>query len=60
MTQQDWEAYVDGMAALQGLTLDPARRAETAVQLERIAGMAQLLDEFPLQAEVEVAPVFQP
>jgi hypothetical protein len=56
----DWPAYVDGMAALNGLRLDPARRAEVARQLERIEVLARRVMDFPLEAEVEPGPVFRP
>lgn len=56
----DWPAYVRSLSALHGLDLDPARQAEVVTQVERISAMAQLLAEFPLDAEVEPAPVFRP
>jgi len=56
----DWSAYVDSMAALNGLALDPARRAEVARQLERLSAMARLVTDFPLAPEVEPGPVFRP
>lgn len=56
----DWSAYVDHMAALNGFALDAGRRAEIIVQLQRIEVMARQLEDFPLAAEVELAPVFRP
>ncbi len=56
----DWPAYVDNMAALNGFELDAARRAEIILQLQRIGVMAQQLEDFPLEAEIEPAPVFLP
>ncbi len=56
----DWSAYVDNMAALNGFELDVARRANIIVQLRRIEAMARQLEDFPLAAEVEPAPVFRP
>ena len=56
----DWPAYVDAMAALNGLDLDPARRAEVVRQLERIELMARSVTDFPLAPEVEPGPVFRP
>lgn len=56
----DWNAYINAMTALNGLTLDDVRRDEVARQLERIAVMAEMLDGFALDASVEPAPVFRP
>jgi hypothetical protein len=56
----DWPAYVDRMAALHGLRLDEARRAEVVRQLERIEALARRFVDFPLAAEVEPGPVFLP
>jgi Protein of unknown function (DUF4089) len=56
----DWPAYVDSLAALNGLRLDSARRAEVVRQLERIEALARRFTEFPLDAEVEPGPVFRP
>lgn len=55
-----WADYVDNMAALNGFQLDAGRRAEIVVQLQRIEVMARQLEDFPLPAEVEPAPVFRP
>ena len=55
-----WANYVDDMAALHGFELDAGRRAEIVVQLQRIEVMARQLEDFPLPAEVEPAPVFRP
>ena len=55
-----WANYVDTMAALHGFALDAGRRAEIIVQLQRIEVMAQQLEDFPLPAEIEPAPVFRP
>lgn len=56
----DWSAYVDNLAALNGFELDAGRRAEIIVQLQRIEVMARQLEDFPLAAEIEPAPVFRP
>lgn len=55
-----WASYVDTMAVLNGFELDAGRRAESIVQLQRIEVMARQLEDFPLPAEVEPAPVFRP
>jgi hypothetical protein len=59
-TEFDWNAYVDSLAALNGLRLDAARRAGVAQQLEWIEALAQRFTDFPLDAEVEPGPVFRP
>ncbi len=56
----DWASYVDTMAALHGLQLNAELRGEVIRQLERIDTMAQRFVDFPLEAEVELAPVFRP
>lgn len=56
----DWSTYVDNMAALKGFEVDARRRAEIIVQLQRIELMARQLEDFPLAAEIEPAPVFRP
>lgn len=56
----DWGAYVDAQAALLGLSLDEARRAEIALHLSRIAAMARPLLEFEEDRTCEPAPVFRP
>ncbi len=54
------EAYVDAVAELVGLTLDPAHRPGVILNVERIAQMAALVMEFPLPEDTEPAPVFAP
>lgn len=56
----DWSAYVDALSELHDLQLDGARRAEVARQLERIDALARRLTDFPLEPEIEPAPVFRP
>lgn len=56
----DWPAYVDTMAALQRLPLDAERRAEVVRQMTHIETLAQRFVNFPLESEVELAPVFRP
>ncbi|MBL8484561.1 MAG: DUF4089 domain-containing protein [Rhodocyclaceae bacterium] len=55
-----WPAYVAVMAEVHGLALTPARQAEVALQLQRIAALAQVLLDYPLDAQDESAPVFVP
>jgi Protein of unknown function (DUF4089) len=51
---------VDIMAPLLGLTIAPEYRSGVIANLERNMTIAQLVMEFPLPDEIEVAPVFQP
>jgi Protein of unknown function (DUF4089) len=55
----DWPAYVDAMAALQCLPLDAERRAAVIEQMIHIETLARLFVDFPLEAELEPAPVFR-
>jgi hypothetical protein len=54
------EAEVEALAALVGLSIDPAYRAAVAQQLTALLGVARLVTEFPLPDDVEAAPVFRP
>jgi hypothetical protein len=56
----DWASYVDRLAAVNGLELDAAMRAEVIRQMQRIDALAQRFVDFPLDPEVEPAPVFRP
>jgi hypothetical protein len=56
----DAEAFVAATAPALGLSLDPAHRPGVVMNIGRIAAFAQLLLEFPLEGEVEPAPVFTP
>lgn len=56
----DWHAYVDTMAALHRLPLDAARREEVVRQLLNIEALARRVADFPLDADIELAPVFRP
>lgn len=56
----DWGAYVETQAALLGLLLDDARKAEVALHLSRIAAMVEPLLEFEEDRAHEPAPVFRP
>jgi hypothetical protein len=57
---ENYEAYVDAAAAVAGLAIDPAHRPGVLANFERIAQIAALVMEFPLDEQVEAAPVFQP
>lgn len=56
----DWSAYVELLSAVHGLELDAERRVEVALQLGRIAAMAETLMDFSLPARIEAAAVFKP
>ena len=52
--------YVKQMALLLDLELKEEHRSGVVENLARIIAIAQLVNEFPLTAEIEVAPVFKP
>ncbi len=56
----DWCSYVDTLAMLHDLKLDADQREAVVRQLERIDALSRTFMEFPLEAEVEPAPVFRP
>lgn len=56
----DWPAYVAVMTSVHRLTLDDERRSEVIRQLANIEVLAQQVMDFPLEPEVEPAPVFRP
>jgi Protein of unknown function (DUF4089) len=59
-TTVDWASYVDAMAALHDLSLTPERRTEVIRQMIYIETLARRFVDFPMEAEVEPAPVFRP
>jgi hypothetical protein len=54
------EPLVDQLAQLIGLPLAPEHRPGVLANFDRTATIAQMVMEFPLGDEVEVAPIFQP
>ncbi|HWD57662.1 MAG TPA: DUF4089 domain-containing protein [Stellaceae bacterium] len=54
----DAAAYVDAVAMVVGLSLDPAHLPGVIFNIEQIAQMAGLLMDFPLPDDAEAAPVF--
>lgn len=52
--------YVEQMALLLNLQLNPKYQPSVVENFTRIMVIAQLVNEFPLPDEVEVAPVFEP
>ena len=56
----DWPSYIDAMAALHRLSLDAERRVEVARQMTHIETLARRFVDFPLDTDMELAPVFCP
>ncbi len=54
------DEMVDQVAALIDLPLDPEYRPGVINNFRRTAAIAKLVVEFPLPADLEAAPVFQP
>lgn len=52
--------YVDQMALLIDLPLEPEHRPGVIENMERIIAVAKLVNEFPLPEEIEAAPIFEP
>ena len=52
--------YVQHMALLLDLQLDPEHRPGVVENFARIMAIAQLVNEFPLPDNIEAAPVFEP
>ena len=52
--------YVETTAALLKLPLDTARTQRVAVNLQRTAAMAALLEAAPLAAHDELAEIYRP
>ncbi len=52
--------YVEQMALLLDLQLDPEHQPGVVENFAKIIAIAQLVNEFPLPAEIEAAPVFEP
>jgi len=59
-TSFDAEAYVDHMAKVLDLPIDPAWRPTVVATLVATEEIAALVTEFPLDDHVEPAPVFEP
>lgn len=52
--------YVDRMAELMDLPIDPEYHSGVVDNMTRIAAIAQLVNEFPLPDTIEAAPIFEP
>ncbi|MGE0748205.1 MAG: DUF4089 domain-containing protein [Rhodospirillales bacterium] len=59
-TPFDAAAYVDLVAPLMGLDLDPAHRPGVVENLALIARLADAVATFPLPDDVEAGPIFTP
>ncbi len=57
---QDLSTFVDQAALLVGLPIPTEYRQGVIDNFERIAAIAQLVTEFPLPEETEIAPIFEP
>jgi hypothetical protein len=56
--RNDIEPMVDASAAVLALPIAEAHKPGVLANFERIADMAQLVMEFPIGEDVELAPVF--
>ncbi|MFC3694097.1 DUF4089 domain-containing protein [Chenggangzhangella methanolivorans] len=54
------EAHLDAAAALLGLRVAPQWRASVLAHLGVTVTAARLVDAFPLEDEMEPAPIFAP
>jgi hypothetical protein len=54
------DADIDRLAAILGLTIDPASREAVREHVASMLAAARLVTEFPLPDDVEPAPVFRP
>lgn len=62
MNQETFDCgeYVDRMAELMDLPIDPDYRPGVVDNITRIVAIAQVVNEFPLPDTIEAAPVFEP
>ena len=58
--QKDVGAYVDAMAQIVGLPIEPQYRDAVIANFERAAQIASLALVEPLRDDLESAPVFRP
>ncbi|MBW4694570.1 MAG: DUF4089 domain-containing protein [Lyngbya sp. HA4199-MV5] len=56
----DPAVLVDQLAALVALPLQPEHRSGVVENFVRIIAIAQLVNEFPLPDDIEIAPTFEP
>jgi len=60
MTPDQVEQYVDAAAAALALPIAPEHRPGVIENFSRLAMLAAVVNEFPLGAEDEPAPVWKP
>jgi Protein of unknown function (DUF4089) len=53
-------AYVRATAAALALPLDAERASRVATHLQRTAALAQMLEQFPMSPEDELAEIYKP
>jgi hypothetical protein len=53
-------SYLNAVSKEIGLTIDPSLQGPVGEDLNRMAGIAGFLMQFPLSQDVEAAPVFRP
>ena len=58
MTPEDWDVYIEQAAALLGIPLSEEMRAATRANLDTAESLARLVLDYPLDDDVEPAPVF--
>ncbi|MBW4472113.1 MAG: DUF4089 domain-containing protein [Stenomitos rutilans HA7619-LM2] len=56
----DTAVLVDYLAALVALPLQPEHRSGVVDNFVRIVAIAQLVNEFPLPDDIEIASIFEP
>jgi len=56
----DIAEYVDRTALMLDLEINPEYKDNVVANFERISAIAQIVNEFPLPENIEVAPVFEP
>lgn len=56
----DWAVYVDQLSSIIQLPIPPECKAGVITNLERTEAIAQLVLQFPISEDIEVAPTFQP
>jgi hypothetical protein len=54
------EAFINAAAAMMALPIAPEHLEGVRLNVERLAAMARLVMDFPLEDDVDPAPVFRP
>jgi Protein of unknown function (DUF4089) len=58
--QRETQVFVENMAVLIGLDLRDEYKDGVVANFERIQNIAQVVNEFVIPDDVEIAPVFEP